>query len=206
MSVEQRNGGLMRRLPRRWAVLGLGIVVAGVLSSAVVAKQFDDGRDLVAAIEVAPLTRVADVPAGDGSPARGVFVQVTETGHVCVWEAASATSRERGGGCNSADDPLNGRPLSFTLGYDGGPAIADVESASLVGIASSAVARAAVLMSDGSMREIHLNKTKVAGDDYRAFGFRFKKADLRKGIGPTAVVAFDIGGAEIDRQSTGIGG
>lgn len=196
----------MRRLSRRWAVLGVGVLVAGVLSGAVVAKQFDDGRDLVAAIEEAPLTRVADVPAGDGAPARGVFVQVTETGHICVWEAASATSRERGGGCNSADDPLNGRPLSFTLGYEGGPAIADVGSASLVGIASPAVARAGVVMSDGSMREIHLKKTEVAGDDYRAFGYRFKKADIRKGIGPTAVVAFDAGGTEIDRQPTGFGG
>jgi hypothetical protein len=196
----------MRRMNKRWVAVVVGVVAAGILASAVVAESFDDGRDLVAAIDEAPLTRVADVPAGDGLSGRGVFVQVTETGHVCVWEAASATSRERGGGCNSADDPLNGRPLSFTLGYDGGPALGDVKSATLVGLASSEVARASVLMSDGSSREISLKKTKVAGDDYRAFGYRFKKADIRNGIGPTAVVAFDLGGTEIDRQPTGFGG
>ena len=73
-----------------------------------------------------PLVRVAEIPSGDGSPGRGVFVQETRTGHLCVWEAPSATSRERGGGCNPVDDPLGGRALSITFSYDGGPAVADV--------------------------------------------------------------------------------
>ena len=205
MSAEHRNGGLMG-LRKRWVALVVGVVAAGALAGAVVAAKFDDGRDLVAAIDEAQLTRVADVPAGDGSSGGGVFVQVTRTGHICVWEAVSATSRERGGGCNSADDPLNGRSLSFTLGYDGGPSVADVKSATLVGLAATEVSRASVLMSDGTRREIHLKKAKVAGDDYRAFGYRFKKADLRRGIEPTAVVAVDADGIEIDRQATGFGG
>ena len=133
-------------------------------------------------------------------------MQLTRTGHLCVWEAPSATSRERGGGCNTADDPLNGRSLSFTLSYDGGPAVVDVKGATLFGLTSVEVSRASVLMSDGSAQEIRLRNVDIAGEDYRAFGFRVKKADLRKGIGPTAVIAVDETGTEIDRQQTGIGG
>lgn len=196
----------MRRMNRRWAVVGVGVVLAGALAGTVVASRIDDGSDLAAAIGQDPLTQVADIAAADGSPARGVYVQRTRTGHLCVWEAPSPTSRERGGGCNTADDPLNGRPLSFTLSYDGGPALADVMGATLFGLAAAEVAGASVLMSDGTERQIRLQKARVAGEDYRAFGFRFKKADLRAGIGPTAVVALDAGGAQIDRQATGIGG
>ena len=195
----------MRRKTGRWMALGLLIVVAGVLAGAVVAASFDDGRDLVAAIDEAPLVQVADVPASDGSAERGVFVQATDTGHICVWEAASPSSRQRGGGCNTADDPLNGRPISFTLSYDGGPSIADVKGATLFGLATSEVARAAVVMSDGTLRDVRLKRSKAMDDDFRAFGYRFEKADLRRGIGPAAVVSLDESGTEIDRQPTGFG-
>ena len=196
----------MRRMNRRWAAVVVGVVLAGALAGTVVASRIDDGSDLATAISQDPLVRVADIASADGSPGRGVYVQMTGTGHLCVWEAPSATSRERGGGCNTADDPLNGLPLSFTLSYDGGPALADVKGATLFGLAAVEVAGASVLMSDGTERQIRLQRVKVAGEAYRAFGYRFKKADLRAGIGPTAVVAFDAGGAQIDRQATGIGG
>ena len=205
MSAEQRNRRIARTL-RPWLAVGIGVVLAGALAASVVAYRADDGSDLIAAIDQDTLVRVADIAAAEGSPGKGVYVQLTRTGHLCVWEAPSATSRERGGGCNTSDDPLNGRSLSFTLSYDGGPAIADVKGATLFGLTSREVAQASVLMSDGSAREIRLRDVEVAGDDYRAFGFRFKKADLRKGIGPAAVVAIDETGTEIDRQSTGIGG
>jgi hypothetical protein len=195
----------MNPMMRRWVTLGLSVVLAGALAGAVVASRMDDGSDLAAAIDEGSLVRVADIPQADGASGKGVYVQMTRTGHFCVWEAPSASSRERGGGCNTADDPLNGRPLSFTLSYDGGPAVADVRSATLFGLASSDVAHASVLMSDGSQREIRLHKTKVPGADFHAFGFRVKKADLRKGVAPTGVVAIDANGAEIDRQPTGIG-
>lgn len=196
----------MNRGLRAWLAVALAGVVAGALAGAVVAYRADDGGELVAAVDEAQLVRVADIASADGAAGKGVYVQLTRTGHLCVWEAPSATSRERGGGCNTADDPLNGRPMSFTLSYDGGPAITDVKGATLFGLASTEVARASVLMSDGSAQEIRLRDVDVAGDDYRAFGFRVKRADLRKGIGPTAVVAVDETGTEIDRQSTGIGG
>ena len=196
----------MRRTKRRWLAVGVGAVLAGTLAGSVIASRADDGSDLAAAIGEDPLTRVADIAAAEGSPGRGVFVQKTSTGHLCVWEAPSATSRERGGGCNPAADPLNGRPLSFTLSYDGGPALGDVKGATLFGLAAADVAGASVVMSDGTERQIRLQKAKVVGEDYRAFGFRFKKADLRARIGPIAVVAVNANGAQIDRQATGIGG
>jgi len=195
-----------RRGERRWLAVGIGVVLAGVLASAVVAARSDDGSALSAAIGETSLTQVAEVPAADGASGRGVFVQLTNTGHLCVWEALSATSRERGGGCNTADDPLNGNAISATLSYDGGPATADVQSASIFGLASADVASASVSMSDGSSRAIKVKKAKVGSDDFQAFGYRFKKSDLKKGIGPTAIVAYDASGVELGRQPTGIGG
>jgi len=180
-------------------------VLAGILAGGVVASRLDDGSELIAAIDETPLTRVAEVEASGGAPGRGVFVQLTKTGHLCVWEAPSATSRQRGGGCNSVDDPLNGSALSATLSYDGGPAIADVRSASLFGLAAKDVVRASVLMSDGTLRDIKLKRARAGSDEFQAFGYRFKKGDLRRGIGPTAIVAFDAAGAELGRQPTGIG-
>lgn len=206
MSADRKGVQGISRTSRAWLAVGLAVVIAGALAGAVVAYRADDGGGWTAAIDEARLVRVADIASADGATGTGVYVQLTRTGHLCVWEAPSATSRERGGGCNTADDPLNGRPMTFTLSYDGGPAIADVKGATLFGLSSMDVARASVLMSDGSAREIRLRDVDVAGDDYRAFGFRFKTADLRKGIGPTAVVAIDETGAEIDRQPTGIGG
>lgn len=191
---------------RHWAAIVIGIVLAGSLASAVVASRIDDGSELIAAIDEAPLTRVADVEAADGAPALGVYVQVTETGHLCVWEAPSAASRERGGGCNTIDDPLNGGVLSATLSYDGGPATSDVKSGSLFGLAGADVAKVSLRMSDGSVRAIKLKKAKVGSDDFMAFGYRLKKSDLKRGIGPIEVVALDANGAELGRQPTGIGG
>lgn len=193
------------RTRRRWLALLAVVVLGGALASAVVAAQFDDGSDLAAAIGTAPLVRVADVPAGEGASAKGVFVQRTATGHLCVWEASSSTSRDRGGGCNPIEDPLGGRAMSFTLSYDGGPATVDVRSATAFGLALGDVASIRVLMSDGSSRTVRLERAQVESGEFQAFGYRFRRSDLRKGIAPIAVVALDASGAEIDRQTTGIG-
>ena len=190
---------------RRWISALVVAAVGAALASAVVASSFDDGSSLTAAIDEAPLVRVADIEADEGAPALGVYTQLTDTGHVCVWEAASATSRQRGGGCNTVDDPLNGQPVSFTLSYDGGPAPVDVRSATVFGLALSEVAGVRILMSDGSWRAVKLKKARVGADEFKAFGYRFRKSDLKSGNGPVAVVAFAVGGAEIGRQTTGIG-
>ena len=203
-------------MPRLGMLRGSLIVVAialagGVLVGSVIAAQRggDSGPDvarLQAAIAAEPMTKVADVAGGDGSSARGVYVQELDTGHLCVWDAPSAASRERQGGCNSIDEPLGGSAVSANLAYDGGPAIEGVRDARLTGLASSGVASVVVLMSDGSERTVHLTKAKLKAGDFLAFGYRFKKADLRKGVGPIAVLARDADGGEIARQPTGIGG
>jgi hypothetical protein len=197
--------------PRHWiALLGV-LAIVGIVAGGVVAAQLGptpDVAELQAAIEEDALVRVADLPAAGNARARGVFVQLTSTGHLCLWDAPSATSRERGGGCNPADDPLGGRELSVNLGYDGGPSPGTVTDARLMGLVSAKVAVVQVLMSNGSRRNVPLRRTlAVAVQDagYRAFGFRFPHADFERGIGPTAVVVLDASGKEIDRQTTGFG-
>ena len=139
---------------RRWISALVVAAVGAALASAVVASSFDDGSSLTAAIDEAPLVRVADIEADEGASALGVYTQLTDTGHVCVWEAVSVSSRQRGGGCNTVADPLNGQPVFFTLSYDGGPATVDVRGARVFGLALSAVASVRVLMRDGSWRAV----------------------------------------------------
>jgi hypothetical protein len=195
-----------RRRVTRWAAVGIGLLAAAVATGAVVAARFDDGSDLATAIDQAPLMQVADIPAADGAPALGVYVQLTKTGHLCVWGAPSATSRRRGGGCNTIDDPLNGQSVSATLSYDGGPGVSQVSSATMFGLARADVASVRILMSDGTGRVVRLEQARIGSDDFKVFGYRFSKADLRKGIGPVAVVVLDASGAEIGRQATGFAG
>jgi hypothetical protein len=196
---------------RRSIVVVVVALAGGVLVGTVIAAQrggdaAPDVASLQAAIAAEPMTKVADIAGSEGSAPRGVYVQELDTGHLCVWDAPSAASRERQGGCNSINEPLGGSAVSANLTYDGGPAIEGVRDARLTGLAASSVASVVVLMSDGSERTLHLKKAKFRVGDFSAFGYRFKKADLRKGVGPIAVIAQDADGGEIDRQSTGIGG
>lgn len=192
----------------RWLALVIGVVAAGVVAGAVVAAQYDDGipADLEAALRNEPLVQVAGIPAENGLEGRGVFVQRTSAGFTCVWDAQSATSLARQGGCNRTDDPFAGRELFVSLTYDGGPAVAGIKDARLVGLAAPEVAEVQVLMSDGTRRVVRLRKASIAGDEYRALGYRFKRADLRKDVTPKAVIALDARGEEIDRQATGFAG
>jgi len=138
-------------------------------------------------------------------PGRGVFAQFTSTGHFCLSDAPLDSPQMGGGGCNAADDPLGGTSISASLAYDGGPAIAGVKDARVIGLASAEVASIDVLMTDGTSRSVKLKKAKVGSDELQVFGYRFKKADLKRGLGPTAIVALDADGVEIGRQPTGIG-
>ena len=85
------------------------------------------------------------------------------------------------------------------------PATVDVRNATLFGLALDEVASVRVLMSDGSWQAVKLRRAKVGADEFKAFGVRLKTAALKKGIEPTAVVAFDASGVELGRQATGIG-
>jgi hypothetical protein len=193
---------------RRAIVVSISAVATAILASSVIAGQFrgSDPEAFHAGLATGEIARVADIAAGDGLSSRGVFVQATDTGQLCLWDARSASSLERQGGCNSVDDPLGGSALSASLAFEGGPAVGNVQDARLIGLASREVAAVQVLMSDGTQREVRLRKAMLGSDEYRAFGYRFKKLDLRGGIGPTAVIARSATGDEIARQPTGIGG
>lgn len=198
-------------MSRRHRVLTIGvglIVLAGAAVGGVVAGGIDWSGNAerldVALVEAEP-TQVAEIGAADGLPARGVFAQITSTGHFCLSDAPVGSPLMGGGGCNAADDPLGEKVVSVSLAYDGGPAVETVRDARLIGLASERASSVRVLMSDDTWRAVKLKKAKIAADEFQAFGYRFKKSDLKKGIGPVAIVAFDANGAEIHRQPTGIG-
>ena len=194
---------------RNWIAVVGAVVAGGVFAGAVIAAQLDERgipQDLEASLRSDPLVQVADIPADGGLGQRGVFVQQTSAGFLCLWDAPNASSRARQGGCNDVDDPFGGRDLFLSLAYDGGPAVADVRDARLIGLVPAEVREVAVLMSDGSRRRVNLRKASIGDDSYRAFGYRFRSSDLRRGIEPTAVLALDDAGEEVDRQPTGFAG
>ena len=197
------------KLHRSTVILAVALAGGVLVGSVIAAQRGDDAapdvNSLQAAIAAEPLTKVADIAGSEESGARGVYIQELDTGHLCVWDSPSTSSRERQGGCNPIDEPLGGSALSANLAYEGGPSIEGVRDARLSGLAASNVAAVVVLMSDGSERVLQLKKAKSSVSDFFAFGYRFKKADLRKGVGPIAVIARDSDGAEIGRQTTGIG-
>lgn len=197
----------MTRNRRSWAALGIVAALSLVLAAGVVAARWGgdqvDPAALHEAIEEAPLVQVAEIPATGRARARSVFVQRTATGQVCLWDGTSTTSRDLLGGCNDAAEPLGGRPLSISFAYEGGPAVADVSDARLVGLAEASVATVRIVMSDGSARGVVLRRATIAGASYGAFGYRVRPSDLRQGVTPVAVVALDRVGRELDRQATG---
>ncbi len=98
------------------------VVTSVVFVAGVVAGGFDWSRssdELEAALAKSPPTRVSDIPAADGLPARGVFAQITSTGHFCLSDAPLDAPLMGGGGCNAVDDPLGGSAISASLAYDG---------------------------------------------------------------------------------------
>jgi len=202
----------MRR-DTRLAVVALVVLASAViLAGGIVAGRmagFDDPDELTSAIGEGVVVRVADIEASGGQSGRGVFVESTSTGHLCLWDAPSASSAQRGGGCNPVDDPLGGRALSASLSYEGGPGIGNVTDARLIGLVSDDVASVELLMSDGTRRSVPMRRNAAvasAGKSFRVFGYRVRATDLRHGIGPTAVLALDVRGSEVGRQATGFAG
>ena len=198
-----------KRMKRaRWIMAGaLLALTAAVFVGSVVAGRFrtQDPSSFQADLASGAVTHVADIGAADGLPRRGVFAQLTHEGRFCLWDAPSAQSQTKQGGCNDARDPLGGSAISASLGYEGGPAIESVKDARIIGLASPEVARVVIAMSDGSERTVGLRPAHVGSEDFLAFAYRIRRSDLEKGIGPTAVIARAASGAEIARQPTGIG-
>ena len=189
----------------RVAVLVVVVCATGLLAGGVVAARLAfpaSTEQLDRELRTGALERVADIPAAPGVSRRAVFVQ-RSGGLVCLWDAPSATALTRQGSCNLESDPLDGRELFVSFSYDGGTAISDVTDARLIGIASTDVARAQIELSDGSRRDVALTRARVGSADYRAFGYRMRPSDLRRGIELAAVVGLDAAGQEIDRQTIG---
>jgi len=193
---------------RRIRTAGLGVVaaiVAGGLAGAVIAAQRDpqDPQEFATAIRNTQSVKIADIPSAGALRERGLFVQKTSSGLFCLWDAASASSPDQKGGCNSAENPLGGKPLFVSFSYEGGPAISDVVDARLVGLATADVATVLVLMRNGRRQTMPLRRVPSSVGDFRAFVLRFGPGELRRGMTPTAVVALDASGTELDRQATG---
>jgi len=151
---------------------------------------------------------VARFPSAPGRAGRSLVLQRTPDGYLCVWDAPGEDEAHGSGGCNPAADPLGGRELYVSLAYDGGPSVATVTDARLSGLVSARVDRLQLVMSDGTMRNVPLVSARtraIAGSDYRVFAYRVPPGDLQRGVTPTAAVALDRAGSEIDRQTTGIG-
>jgi hypothetical protein len=149
-------------------------------------------------------TRVATFPGASGTAERAVYLAQLPDGRTCLMDG-DLDGRTAGGGCSrSAADPLGGRPFSVSFMFDGGPDASSVTDARLAGLVASNVAKLAAVMSDGSTRPLALSERGVASTSYRVFAFRVSQADLRKGVTPTVVVAYDRLGAELGRQSTGL--
>jgi hypothetical protein len=177
------------------------------LAGGVVGAQFKPPvpDELDAALRTEPLVKVVDIPPADGLGGRGIFLQAA-AGHVCLWDAPSANALARQGACNPEADVLGGQEMMVNFAYDGGPAARDVKDARLVGIASADVATVEIVMTDGSRRAVPLSRTPRISSrtgSLRAFGYRLPRGDLKRGVGPVAVVALDADGKQIDRQVTG---
>jgi hypothetical protein len=196
----------MRARKRIIVAAGAALVLLGTAGGVIASAVTGPGADIEAlesATRTAPMVRLADVEAGNGKAARGVFSQVTSTGHFCLWDAPSASSPQRMGGCNPADDPLGGHPLSASFAYDGGPDPASVTDARLIGLVADEASFVHVVMSDGSRIELGLRRVPRSTGDFRVFAHRFGRGQIRHGVTPTAVVALDADGNELDRQATG---
>jgi hypothetical protein len=193
--------GRKRLLVAGGALLALLGAAGGVLAAGLVGSP-QEVEALDSALRQAPMVRLADIPGSNGLADRGVFAQRTD-GRFCLWDASSESSRSKQGGCNQADDPLGGHPLSASFAYDGGPGPADVTDARLVGLVANDVARVEIVMSDGSRRKLTLRRVPASIGDFLVFAHRFGRGQLAHGLTPTAVVALDAGGTQLDRQATG---
>jgi hypothetical protein len=104
-----------------------------------------------------------------------------------------------GGGCNPAGSFFAGKPFVVSLGYEGGPEPASVSEAVVTGVVSDQVTRIEVANSGGVTTGVEL--TADGG-----FVWKARPSDLRAGIGPQFIVAYDENGAELGRESIAISG
>lgn len=148
----------------------------------------------VGALPLAASRRIAAF--GLGVP-RAVFLAKTaDQKMLCFWDV-DLLRGDRGGGCSDEADFFKGRDLAASLMYDGGPGVASVTSARIVGLVTRRVGKVEILNSAGKA-------TAVPTTSDRGFAFLVPSDELAAGVGPVAVVAYDRAGHELTRQPTGI--
>jgi hypothetical protein len=129
---------------------------------------------------------------------RGLFVTKTKDGTMtCIWDTDLFNGR-KGGGCNPSGDFFAGSAFAMSLEYGGGPDVSGVTDARIVGVVTDEVGKIEVVNSSGVSRRIALTPD-------RAFAYIVPPGELKRGVGPEAVVAYNREGDVIDRQITGIG-
>ncbi|MDX6515437.1 MAG: hypothetical protein QOH73_1103 [Gaiellaceae bacterium] len=141
---------------------------------------------------------IASFKAANGISHDAVLGSSSDSKKICLLDVNLATGDEAGG-CNPTDDAFGGRRFLMSLSYDGGPAIGSVRNAHIIGLAASDVASVAIVSSDGARKDVALNASG-------AFVYVVPPGELKRGVQPVAVVAYDASGKQVDRQATGITG
>lgn len=118
---------------------------------------------------------------------RAVFLTRTRDGRLICLRDTNLRNGEQGGGCNSASDFFAGRELQINLAFDGGPSVEDVTDARIVGVVTERVARVEIMNWNGEIGSVAITPD-------RGFAYVVPRAELRNGVQPTDVVAYDTGG------------
>ena len=222
--------GAFRMSRKRLAQVIGATALAGALAGGLAATRSygtsastPDPAALRAAIASTPAVTVATfasgaAKAGVGSPVAAtanrstpavhvlLIQRLTKLGMVCVWDATRDGS-ERGGGCNSADDPLGGKQISVNTTSSTGSNGVGYSTIRVSGLAAPTVATLNVQMSDGTTRPLTLQSdvpTSVSGGPSGAFAYNESSVDLAAGVVPIAVVAFDQTGKEVATAAVGL--
>jgi hypothetical protein len=158
-----------------------------------------DPRPIKAArfVEPGQSRRIATFASASGAP-RAVFLNRSKDDtQICVWDT-DTESGAQSGGCNPSANFFAGHAFTSSLGYDGGPAIATVRDARIVGVVADGVATLEVVYSDGTAKQVAITPD-------RGFAHTVPNGLLRKGVGPVALIARNARGPVLDRQVPGIG-
>jgi hypothetical protein len=79
---------------KRVIVASILVLAAALLASGVIAGQFRsaDPEALHEALTSGEVVQVAEIAAADGLARRGVFVQETDIGQLCLWDVATPST------------------------------------------------------------------------------------------------------------------
>jgi hypothetical protein len=195
---------------KRRVTLAAAAVVALVAAFSVYAATAAllDGPDAtVSDLTTGAVVQIGTFPATGSGEKRVMLLQQTNNGLVCLWDAPSADSPERLGGCNPITDALgNSTSLWASTQFDGGPRPEDVTDLRLMGIANADVAAVHLQMSNGASLAIPFAGREVIinGGRFKTFSYRLPDKDLATDDAPTAVIATDSSGDAIGTQKTGL--